>query len=56
MGSGLGLAIVEELTTAMGGDVSAVRRPGGGAEFLITVPTAEAEAGAEAEAETRAGR
>jgi two-component system sensor histidine kinase BaeS len=46
VGSGLGLAIVKELTTAMGGDVSAAGRPGGGAEFLITVPAAQAGAGA----------
>jgi two-component system OmpR family sensor kinase len=50
VGSGLGLAIVKELTTAMGGDVSAAGRPGGGAEFLITVPTAEAGAGSDAAA------
>ena len=45
VGSGLGLAIVKELTTAMGGNVSAAGRPGGGAEFLITIPTADAGAG-----------
>jgi two-component system OmpR family sensor kinase len=40
VGSGLGLAIVKELTAAMGGGVSAAQRPGGGAEFTITVPVA----------------
>ena len=39
VGSGLGLAIVKELITAMGGGVQAVARPGGGAEFTLTVPT-----------------
>jgi two-component system, OmpR family, sensor kinase len=42
VGSGLGLAIVKELTAAMGGGVQAVRPPGGGAEFILTVPTARA--------------
>ncbi len=40
VGSGLGLAIVKELATAMGGDVQAAGRPGGGAEFTIRVPAA----------------
>lgn len=40
VGSGLGLAIVKELTTAMGGEVTAAGRPGGGAEFQIRIPTA----------------
>jgi two-component system, OmpR family, sensor kinase len=40
VGSGLGLAIVKELTSAMGGDVTAAGRPGGGAEFQIRIPTA----------------
>jgi two-component system, OmpR family, sensor kinase len=43
VGSGLGLAIVKELITAMGGQVSASGSPGGGAEFTIRLPTAEAE-------------
>lgn len=38
VGSGLGLAIVKELTTAMGGDVHAVSRAEGGAEFTLSVP------------------
>jgi signal transduction histidine kinase len=38
VGSGLGLAIVKELTAAMGGGVHASSRPGGGAEFTLTVP------------------
>jgi signal transduction histidine kinase len=41
VGSGLGLAIVKELTTAMGGGVTARSVPGQGAEFTITVPTAD---------------
>jgi two-component system, OmpR family, sensor kinase len=40
VGSGLGLAIVKELTSAMGGEVTATGRPGGGAEFQIRIPTA----------------
>jgi two-component system, OmpR family, sensor kinase len=39
VGSGLGLAIVQELVTAMGGRVHASSSPGGGAEFLIQLPT-----------------
>ncbi len=38
VGSGLGLAIVKELAQAMGGAVQAVARPGGGAEFTVSVP------------------
>jgi two-component system OmpR family sensor kinase len=38
VGSGLGLAIVKELSAAMGGEVTATSRPGGGAEFTITLP------------------
>ena len=37
VGSGLGLAIVRELTAAMGGGVHASSRPGGGAEFTLTL-------------------
>jgi len=37
VGSGLGLAIVKELTAAMGGGVHALSRPGGGAEFTLTL-------------------
>jgi two-component system, OmpR family, sensor kinase len=40
VGSGLGLAIVKELTAAMGGQVSASGRPGGGAQFEIRIPVA----------------
>ena len=43
VGSGLGLAIVKELTSAMGGEVTAAGRPGGGAEFQIRIPTADRE-------------
>jgi two-component system OmpR family sensor kinase len=42
VGSGLGLAIVQELTAAMGGGVHAASRPGGGAEFTLTVPVSAA--------------
>ncbi len=45
VGSGLGLAIVKELSSAMGGEVSATGRPGGGAEFQIRIPTADAGTG-----------
>jgi two-component system, OmpR family, sensor kinase len=44
VGSGLGLAIVKELTAAMGGEVTAAGRHGGGAEFQIRIPTADSEA------------
>ncbi len=37
VGSGLGLALVKELTTAMGGGVTAANRQGGGAEFEIRI-------------------
>ncbi|MGO9955885.1 MAG: sensor histidine kinase [Solirubrobacteraceae bacterium] len=39
VGSGLGLAIVKELTGAMGGAARVANRPGGGAEFTISIPT-----------------
>jgi signal transduction histidine kinase len=39
VGTGLGLTIVKELITAMGGDVEVASRPGGGAEFVIRLPT-----------------
>ena len=41
VGSGLGLAIVKELIIAMGGAVAATNRPGGGAEFTLSLPEAE---------------
>jgi two-component system sensor histidine kinase BaeS len=47
VGSGLGLAIVKELTRAMGGEVTAAGRPGGGAEFQIRIPTADSGAPAQ---------
>jgi two-component system OmpR family sensor kinase len=40
VGSGLGLAIVAELLGAMGGEASASNRPGGGAIFTLSLPTA----------------
>jgi signal transduction histidine kinase len=44
VGSGLGLAIVRELVEAMGGSVAAAQRGGGGTEFCISLPVAEARA------------
>lgn len=45
-GSGLGLAIVQEIALAHGGRAAASNRVGGGAEFLIALPQADAPAGA----------
>jgi signal transduction histidine kinase len=39
-GSGVGLAITRKLVSAMGGEVRGETRPGGGATFSITLPTA----------------
>jgi two-component system, OmpR family, sensor kinase len=47
VGSGLGLAIVKELTAAMGGQVSASGRAGGGAQFEIRIPIAGPPAAAD---------
>lgn len=44
VGSGLGLAIVAELVAAMGGQVRAANRPGGGASFRIELAPAPAPA------------
>jgi two-component system sensor histidine kinase KdpD len=38
-GTGLGLAIVDGFVRAQGGTVRAANRHGGGAEFVITIPT-----------------
>ncbi len=38
-GSGLGLSIVERTVRNHGGDVWCVSRPGGGAEFVVRLPT-----------------
>jgi two-component system sensor histidine kinase KdpD len=37
-GTGLGLSIARALIRALGGEITASNRPGGGAEFAITVP------------------
>ena len=37
-GTGLGLAIVKNLAYVLGGEVTATNRPGGGAEFTLTLP------------------
>jgi two-component system sensor histidine kinase MtrB len=37
-GSGLGLAIARENARLHGGDITAANRPGGGAEFRVTLP------------------
>ena len=38
-GVGLGLAICRGIVAAHGGRIAARNRPGGGAEFVITLPT-----------------
>jgi two-component system sensor histidine kinase KdpD len=40
-GAGLGLAICRAIISAHGGRISASNRPGGGARFEFTLPTAE---------------
>lgn len=40
-GAGLGLAICEAIVRAHGGQISAGNRPGGGAEFVISLPCEE---------------
>jgi two-component system sensor histidine kinase KdpD len=41
-GAGLGLAICRAVVNAHGGRITAMQRPGGGARFVFTLPTAEA--------------
>jgi two-component system sensor histidine kinase KdpD len=43
-GAGLGLAICRAIINAHGGHISAMQRPGGGARFVFTLPTAAPEA------------
>ena len=43
-GVGLGLAICRAITQAHGGNIQAAARPGGGARFELTLPTAEPRA------------
>lgn len=38
-GNGLGLSLCREIVRLHGGDIAAANRPGGGAEFLVTLPT-----------------
>lgn len=40
-GAGLGLAICKGIIQAHGGQISANNRPGGGAEFVISLPIEE---------------
>jgi len=46
-GSGIGLAVVRELTELHGGDVRVDDAPGGGARFVVELPTADAAITAE---------
>jgi two-component system sensor histidine kinase KdpD len=39
-GAGLGLALCRAIVNAHGGHISAMQRPGGGARFMFTLPTA----------------
>lgn len=39
-GAGLGLALCRAIVNAHGGQISAMQRPGGGARFVFTLPTA----------------
>jgi signal transduction histidine kinase len=45
-GNGIGLAVVRELVTAQGGVVSVHDAPGGGASFVVTLPSAPVTPGA----------
>lgn len=42
-GAGLGLSSVKQIARAMGGDIVAVSRPGGGTTFTLTVTVTQAE-------------
>ncbi len=48
VGVGLGLAICRAIVRAHGGEIEALRRPGGGARFELTLPTTEPAAAADA--------
>ena len=41
-GAGLGLSIVQRFATTFGGNVEVCEAPGGGAEFILRLPLAEA--------------
>jgi len=45
VGSGLGLAIVQQLATAMGGDVRLESRVGAGTRFVVSLPPSRVQAG-----------
>ena len=46
-GSGLGLAIVKQVADAHGGSVTADNRPGGGAVFVLSLPSVQEADGSE---------
>jgi two-component system sensor histidine kinase KdpD len=54
-GVGLGLTICRAIIGAHGGDIRAQNRPGGGAEFIFTLPLDEPPPAIEPEDESQAG-